>query len=80
MMKIYEVTWDDAFVDSSDHNIKKCQKLKPIRTKTIGYLVCETPDGVVLATDIYEKDKKNVKIINLIPWGMIVDYEELCDG
>jgi hypothetical protein len=79
-MKICEVVWDDAFVDSSDHSIKKCEKLKPVRTRTIGYLVCETPDGIVLATDRYEKDKKNVKIINMIPWGMVVRWEELYDG
>ena len=78
--KICEVTWDDAFVDSGDFKIDKCAKLKPIRTRTIGYLVCETPDGIVLATDSYEKDSKNVKIVNMIPWGMVVKYEELCDG
>ena len=79
-MRICEVTWDDAFVSTGDYSVKKCQTLKPIRTKTIGYVVAENDLGIVMAADMYPKDTKHVKIINLIPWGMIVDWEELCDG
>ena len=79
-MKVVEVEWSDAWVESGDYSIKKAQKCKPIRTSTIGYLVAENEFGVSLATDIYEKDKKNVKIINFIPWGIIEEYWELIDG
>jgi len=78
--KVCEITWDDAWVESGDYSVKQAQKCKPIRTTTIGYLVAENDYGVVLATDIYEKDRKNVKIVNFVPWGMIVDYWEYSDG
>lgn len=79
-MKICEVVWGDAWVESHDYSIKKAQSCKPIRTRTIGYLVAENECGVTLAADVYEKDKKNVKIVNFIPWGMIEEYWELTDG
>jgi len=78
-MKICEVVWNDAWVESGEYSIKRAMKCKPIKTNTIGYLVAENEWGVTLATDIYEKDKKNVKIVNFIPWEMIVDWEYL-DG
>jgi len=59
--------------------IKKAEKSKPIRTRTIGYLISENDHGITLATDTYEKDKKNVKIVNHIPWGMVVEYWKLHD-
>ncbi len=73
-MKVVEVWWDDAHVTTSDMSIKKAQRQKPVRTITIGCLVAENAHGVVLATDIYPDDAKNVKIVNFIPWGIITDY------
>lgn len=76
-MKIVEVVWDDAHVTTGETTIRRAAKIKPIRTRTIAYLVTENEEGVVLATDIYEKHKRTGKIINFIPWGMVVSYEEL---
>ena len=73
-MKVVEVHWDDAHVTTSDMSIKKAQKQKPVRTITVANLVAENSHGVVLATDIYPDDVKNVKIVNFIPWGIITDY------
>ena len=78
-MKVCEIIWLDAWVESSDYSIKKAQKCKPIKTSTIGYLVSENEHGVTVAADIYEKDKKNVKIVNFIPWGVIEEYWEYQD-
>jgi len=73
-MKVAEVHWDDAHVTTSDMSIKKAQRQKPVRTITVAYLAAENQHGVVLATDIYPDDVKNVKIVNFIPWGIITDY------
>ena len=73
-MKVAEVHWDDAHVTTSDMSIKKAQRQKPVRTITVAYLVAENSHGVVLATDIYPDDVKNVKIVNFIPWGIITDH------
>ena len=75
-MKVVEITWDDAWVESGDMSIKRAIKSKPIRTKTVGYLVADTEHGLTVATDIYLKDKKSVKIVNFIPHGMIVEWVE----
>ncbi len=76
-MKIVEVVWDDAHVSTSEMTLKRAQKVKPVRTHTIAYLMAETDEGITLATDRYEKDPKIGKIINHIPWGIIVEYTEL---
>jgi len=73
-VKVVEVHWDDAHVTTSDMSIKKAQKQKSVRTITVAHLVAENEHGVVLATDIYPDDAKNVKIVNFIPWGIITDY------
>lgn len=73
-MKVAEVSWEDAWVESDSMSIKKATKSKAIVTHTIGYLVSETEHGITLATDIYEKDKKTVKIVNFIPHCMILEW------
>ena len=78
-MKIVRVTWDDAHVTTGETTIKAAAKIKPVRTSTVGFLVAENDEGLVIATDIYEKHPKTGKIINFIPYGMIVAYEELIE-
>ena len=73
-MNVVEVWWNDAHVTTSDMSIKKAERQKPVRTITVAYLVAENEHGVVLATDVYPDDAKNVKIVNFIPWGIITDY------
>ena len=76
MTRIVEITWADAWVSSGDMSVKKAQSCEPIITHTIGYLIAENQHGVTVSADIYEKDKKNVKIVNFIPWGMVEEYVE----
>ena len=78
-MTVVEVLWDDAWVENGDMSVKKAQRQKAVRTTTIAHLVAENEHGVVLATDAYPDDPKNVKIVNFIPWGCIVDYYEYVD-
>jgi len=78
-MKVVEVHWDDAHVTTSDMSVKKAQKQKPVRTTTVAFLVAENEHGVVLATDSYPDDPKNVKIVNFVPWGCVVDFYEFED-
>jgi hypothetical protein len=75
-MIVVEVTWSDAWVESGDMSVKQAKKSKPILTKTVGYMVANSKYGITVATDIYPKDKKNVKIVNFIPHGMIVEWHE----
>ena len=71
-----EVVWDDAHVDTGSTTTSKAMKIKPIRTRTLSYLVAENEHGVVLAADIYPETPKDAGIINFVPWGMIVEYWE----
>ena len=78
-MKIVEVIWDDAYVTTSEMSLKKAGRVKPIRTKTIAYLMAETDQGLTLCTDTYPEDPKVGKIINFVPWGMIAEWFYLCE-
>jgi len=70
MTKIVEVDWVDAFIDTDDFTLEKATKLQPIPRKTIGYLVVEDKDRIVLATDIFpdKKDEYSACMVIPKPW------------
>ena len=73
-MKIVEVKWGDAWVDTDDFSLTDAKKLKPIVRSTIGFLITENKEVVVLCTDFYEKEKKIINTPMVIPRDMILDY------
>lgn len=77
-MKIVEVTWNDAHVSTESMTTRQAEKVRPVLTKTIAYLLAETDEGLTLCTDSYPDTPKEGKIINFVPWGMIVEWEYLC--
>lgn len=78
-MKIVEVRWLDAFIDTGDLSIKEAKKLRPIKRFTVGYLIDENEHCIILSTDYFPKKKSKVKEISatmVIPRGWI-DYWEI---
>jgi len=73
-MKVVEIKWGDAWIDTDDFSVTEAKKLKPVVRSTIGYLVSENSKAVVLCTDIFEKDKKTINTPMIIPTEMIIDY------
>jgi len=76
-VKIVEVIWDDAWADMDEVSIEEAAKLKLYRTHSVGVLVAENDEGLVIAMDYYPKNKKIAKTHAVIPWGMIVEWYEL---
>jgi hypothetical protein len=77
-MKICEVIWDDAWTSTDDITLKQAMKAKPVRTRTVGQVLCENDSGIIFVTDSY-KNKKSGKIPNMIPWEMVIEYWEYED-
>jgi hypothetical protein len=75
LLPIVKVRWVDAFIDTNDISIKKASKLKPIVRTTVGFLVKEKTDCIVLATDQFEKGKE-VSAPMVIPTGWILEFWE----
>tara|TARA_R110002020_G_scaffold247791_5_gene461813 strand:+ start:455 stop:706 length:252 start_codon:yes stop_codon:yes gene_type:complete len=73
-MKVVEVKWGDAWVDTDDFSLTDAKKLKPVVRSTIGFLITENKEAVVLCTDFYEKEKKIINTPMVIPKDMIIDY------
>ena len=73
-MKIAEVKWGDAWIDTSDFSLADAKKLKAIVRTTAGFLIEENSEVVVLCTDFYDKDKKTINTPMVIPRDMIIDY------
>lgn len=71
MPTVAEVHWVDAYVSTSEISYKKAEKLKPCRTITVGFLVYEGDEGIVLAMDWWPKSPKQMKAYTYIPWGMV---------
>ena len=76
MTKIVEVEWLDAHATTGSTTLRKAAKIKAMRTITIGFLMSENDDGLVIATDIYPNSPKEGAGISFIPHGMIVNYYE----
>ena len=68
---LVEVKWDDAWTDFRDISVTRAKKLKPIPRTTVGWLVAESDECVVLCTDYYDKDKSVINTPIVIPSGMI---------
>lgn len=68
---LVEVKWEDAWTDFQDIELSKAKKLKPIPRTTVGWLVTENHQCVVLCTDYYDKDKSVINTPIVIPSGMI---------
>jgi hypothetical protein len=76
-VKIIEVHWVDAWIDTGDVSIKKAKKLKPIERYTVGYLVEETDECIILSTDYFPKKgrTKEVSATMVIPMGWVKSWE-----
>jgi hypothetical protein len=74
-VNVVEVRWDDASIETDDFSRKNARKTKPVDRWTTGYLIEETDDCLVLATDYYVK-KKGEEFAGklIIPWGVITEY------
>ena len=58
-------------IDTEDYLKKDSKKLKPIRRTTVGFLVADREDAIVMCTDIYEKDSKHINAPMVIPKGAV---------
>jgi len=76
--RVVEVAWEDAFIDTKDLSLKKAKKLNPIRRSTIGYLIADKENCIVLSTDRFHKEKE-ISAPMVIPKGMILEYWEYED-
>ena len=72
-MRVAEVYWDDAWIDTDDLSIKKAKKLKPCKRSTVGFLVAVKDDCIILSTDRFKKGKE-ISAPMVIPMGMILDW------
>jgi len=73
-MKICECRWGDAWINTIDIDLKEAEKLKPLVRYSVGFLVTDNEESLVLCTDYYEEDKTTVNAPMVIPKGMIIDY------
>lgn len=72
-MAVVEVRWGDAWIGTNDLSLKKAKALKPIIRTTVGHLIDEDDERIVLATDTFEKGNE-VSGPMVIPQGWILDY------
>jgi len=77
--KVLEVKWEDAWIDTEDHLISDARKLKPVLRSSVGYLVADNDNEIILCTDRYhsKKDEEYVNAVMVIPKGMVTRYWEI---
>lgn len=75
--KVAVVSWVDAYIDTDDFSLKDAKKAKGVLRHTVGWLIHEGEEGIVLATDYYEKKKDGFNAQMYIPWGWVEEYLEI---
>ena len=78
---IMQVAWEDAWIDTEDHLLEEAEKLKPVLRSSVGYLVADNENEIILSTDRYHSkhEKKYVNSVMVIPKGMVTRYWEIID-
>ncbi len=76
-----QVEWEDAWIDTEDHLLEEAEKLKPVLRSSVGYLVADNENEIILSTDRYHSkhEKKYVNSVMVIPKGMVTRYWEIID-
>tara|TARA_R100000306_G_scaffold62034_2_gene66704 strand:- start:478 stop:750 length:273 start_codon:yes stop_codon:yes gene_type:complete len=73
---IAEILWEDAWVETKDFSITDASTFRPVVRSTVGYLIEETDECVILATDLYAKEKDHANTPMIIPWNSILGFWE----
>ena len=70
---VYEVHWGDAWVSTSETSFKAAARLRSEYTVSVGFLVHDGDEGIVLAMDWWPKSPKRCKVYTFIPQGMVLE-------
>jgi len=73
---IAEILWEDSWIETKDFSIAEAPAFSPVVRSTVGYLIKETDECVVLATDLYEKEQHLANTPMIIPWSAILAFWE----
>jgi len=74
-MKIVEVVWFDAQTSTQGLFVDELSELEPVLSRSVGYLVKECEDYVILSFTCFNNDF--YKHFQLIPTGMIKEIKVL---
>jgi len=77
--KLYEVRWLDAYeMESGWHSLKDAIKITPPEVCSVGYVLQETKEYLLIAADIGSSKMDNdVGRVQVIPGQWIVDKKEV---
>jgi hypothetical protein len=73
---IAEILWEDSWVETKDFSIDEAPAFRPAVRSTVGYLLKETEECVILATDLYEKESPLANTPMIIPRSAILAFWE----
>lgn len=69
--KIVEVEWFDAQSSMSTYDLEELEKEAPTYTKSLGYLLFDKKDYIILGFMLFGDDDPLIKHHQVIPKGMI---------
>ena len=70
-MKIEVVIWGDAWQRAGEEKLNP-DAAKPLITHSVGFVLVENEEGVLLATDEWPSHPNHFYNLNFIPKGMII--------
>lgn len=79
-MNLELISWDDAWEETSVTNIspKRLKSLaKGYRTETVGFVISDTPQGVLMVSERWPNDPNKAKYVTFIPSAMITSRVRL---
>ncbi|BCV02068.1 MAG: hypothetical protein CM15mV49_320 [uncultured marine virus] len=77
--KLYEVRWLDAYEKESGwHSLNDALKIRPPEVLSVGYVLAETEEYLILAADIgSDKMDNDVGQGSSDPWSVVIEQKEI---
>ena len=77
--KLYEVRWLDAYEKESGwHSLNDALKIRPPEVLSVGYVLAETEEYIILAADIgSDKMDNDVGRVQVIPGQWLLSKKEI---
>lgn len=76
--KLYEVTWLDAYEHYAGwHSLKDAKKIRPKKVSSVGYVLEENKEYIILAADMGLDKDTDVGRLTVIPGQWLLSKKEI---
>lgn len=76
-LPIVEIEWNDAHSGLRESTAKRAAKNRGVKTRSIGYLLGISDEGLTIVTDQWPGDESRGFVEHFVTWGMVSKWWEI---